>query len=171
MPQVGQTRGNTTNWSASTTYLVETRHDCRSWNATIAVDNKEKRVALHVIDTPVHGRLSSYQASSHRVQCCNLHFLPSIYSERRFVSTPTSILCTLPPIGERSIVMSVCLSVCLFLSAIISSELHVRSSPNVLCMLPMAVARSSSGGVVILPVLLMTSCLLISQCCSTSPPS
>jgi len=38
----------------------------------------------------------------------------------------------------------------------ISSELNVRSSPNVLCMLPMAVARSSSGNIVIryvLPVL------------------
>ena len=43
-----------------------------------------------------------------------------------------------------------------------------------LCMLPMAVARSSSGSVVIryvLPVLWMTSYLLISQGCSTSPPS
>jgi len=39
---------------------------------------------------------------------------------------------TPPPIGERSIVMSVsvCLSVCVCLSAIISSELHVRSSPH-----------------------------------------
>jgi len=113
MPEVGQTRGNTTNWSASRTYLVETRHDCRSWNATIAVNVKEKRVALLVIDTPMHGRLSSYQASSHGVQCCNLHFPPSIYSERRFVSRPTSILCTPPPIGERSIVMSVC-CLCVF---------------------------------------------------------
>ena len=34
------------------------------------------------------------------------------------------------------------------LSTIICSELHVRSSPNVLRTLPMAVARSSSGGVV-----------------------
>ena len=86
MPQVGQTRGNTTNWSASTTYLVETRHDCRSWNGTIAVDNKEKRVALHVIDTPMHGRLSSYQASSHRVQCCNLT------SRRAFIVRDVSYL-------------------------------------------------------------------------------
>jgi len=65
----------------------------------------------------------------------------------------------------------VCLSVCL--SAIISLELHIRSSPNFVCMLPTAVAQSSSGGVVIcyvLPVLWMTSCLLISQGCSTSPP-
>jgi len=45
------------------------------------------------------------------------------------------------------------------LSAIISSELHVRSSQKILCMLPMAVARSSSDSVVIcyvLPVLWMT---------------
>ena len=51
---------------------------------------------------------------------------------------------TLPPIGEQSIVISVsCLYVCL--SAIISLELHVRSSPNFLCMLPMAVAWPSCG--------------------------
>jgi len=43
-----------------------------------------------------------------------------------------------------------------------------------LCMLPMAVSWPSSGGVVtryVLPVLWMTSYLLISQGCSTSPPS
>ena len=69
--------------------------------------------------------------------------------------------------------MCVFLWVCL--SAIISSELHVLSSPNLLSMLPMAVNRPSSGGVVtryVLPVLWMTSYyLLISQGCSTSPPS
>ena len=79
---------------------------------------------------------------------------------------------TSPPMGERSIVMSVsvCLSVCaclcVCLSAIISSELHVRSSPNFLRTLPMAVARSSSGGVAIryvLPVLSITSSSLTSQ--------
>jgi len=67
-------------------------------------------------------------------------------SDRLAIFTP-------PPIGEWSIVMSVsvCLSVCLCvcLSAIISLELDVRSSPNVLCILPMVVARSSSGAVVI----------------------
>jgi len=51
--------------------------------------------------------------------------------------------------------------VCVCLSTIISSELHVRSSPNVFFrMLNTAVARSSSGGVVIrylLPVLWMLS--------------
>ena len=51
---------------------------------------------------------------------------------------------TPPPIGERSIVMSVsvcvymrlCVRVCL--SAIISSEPHVRSSPTFLCTLPVS---------------------------------
>ena len=56
-------------------------------------------------------------------------------------------LVTPPPRVERSIVLSV--SVCVCLSAIISSELHVRSSPSFLRMLPMALARSSSGGVMI----------------------
>jgi len=39
----------------------------------------------------------------------------------------------------------VCLSVCL--SASISFEPHARFLPNLLCMLPIAVARFSSGGV------------------------
>ena len=59
--------------------------------------------------------------------------------------------------GERSIVTSVsvcvCVFVCVCLSASISSKLHVRSSPNYFCMLPMAVARSSADGVVISYVL------------------
>jgi len=68
--------------------------------------------------------------------------------------------------GARSIVMSV--SVCLFV------RLSVRDLHEFLCVLLMAVDRSSSGGVVIcyvLPVLWMTSYLLISQGCSTSTPS
>jgi len=88
-------------------------------------------------------------------------------SSDRFVITP-------PPIG-RSIVMSVFVCVCVVcLSAIIYSELHVRSSLVFLCMLPMTVVRSTFGGVVtryVLSVLWMTSCLPISQGCSTSPPS
>ena len=51
--------------------------------------------------------------------------------------------------------MSVCLS------ARIYPETHARSLPNILCMLPMAVARSSFGVVAICyvrPVLWMTSC-------------
>jgi len=51
--------------------------------------------------------------------------------------------------------VSVCVSVCV--SACV--ELHVRSLPIFVCMLPMAVARSSSGGVAIRyvpPVLWMT---------------
>jgi len=47
--------------------------------------------------------------------------------------------------------VSVCVRVCL--SAIICPELHVRSPPIFLCMLPMAVARSLFGGVVICYVL------------------
>jgi len=54
-----------------------------------------------------------------------------------------------PPVGERSIVMSVSVCVCVCLSAIISSELHVRSSPHILGVLAMAVARFFSGGAVI----------------------
>ena len=70
---------------------------------------------------------------------------------------------TKPPIGEPSVVTSVCLSVCVCLSAIVSSELYFRSSPNFSCVLSFAVARPCSGGVVVrhvFMVLWMTSCLL-----------
>jgi len=43
---------------------------------------------------------------------------------------------------------SQCVYVCL--SVIISLELHIRSSPNFLCVLPMAVAWASCGGLMIL---------------------
>ena len=83
----------------------------------------------------------------------------------------TIVITTPPPTGERSIVMSV--SVC------VSVRNHISGTTRPIFakfwyMLPMAVARSSSGGVVIryvLPVLRITSCLLISQGCSASPPS
>jgi len=82
-----------------------------------------------------------------------------------------SIFVALPPIGKRSIVMSVCVFVCLWsYLRNYTSDLH----QIFLCSLPVAVAQSSSGGIVIhyvLPVLWMTSYLLISQGCSTSPPS
>jgi len=72
--------------------------------------------------------------------------------------------------------VSVCLSVCLCvcLSAIVSSGTTRPIFTNFLCMLPVALALSSSGGVemrYVLPVLWMTSYLLISQGCSTSLPS
>ena len=65
-----------------------------------------------------------------------------------------------PPIRERSIVITVrvcvcvraCVSVCLFVCPR-SYQLHVRFSPNSLCILPVAVARFSSGGVGICYVL------------------
>ena len=108
------------------------------------------------------GALSRWSRFPRGVPCVLLHCLHNIYSARR--------------IGERSVIMSMSVfdRLCVCLSAIISLEPHVRSSPNFLCMLPMAVALSSSGNVMIcyvLPVLWMTSYLLISQGCSTSSPS
>jgi len=64
----------------------------------------------------------------------------------------------------------VCVCVYVSMSAIISSELHLRSSPNFFCLLLIAAGRFSSGGVAILyvlPVLWMMSYLLISQGCYT----
>jgi len=71
----------------------------------------------------------------------------------------------LPPIGERSIVMSVSVCVCLF---VCPRSYPIR--PTFLCMLTMDVARSYFGSIVIryvLPVLWMTPSLLISQGCWT----
>ena len=66
--------------------------------------------------------------------------------------------------------VSVCLSVCLSVYARLSVHNHISATTRpiftkVLCKLPMAVARPSSGGVVIyyvFPVLWMTSYLHIS---------
>jgi len=57
-----------------------------------------------------------------------------------------------------SVSLSVCLSVCL--SACVARKAHCRTSPNVTCMLPVAVARFSSDDIAIcyaLPVFWMTS--------------
>jgi len=80
---------------------------------------------------------------------------------------------TPPPMAERSTVTSVSVCLCVFVLDHIFRTTR-PSFTNFLYMLPMAVARSSSGIVVIscvLPVFWMTSCLLISLGCSTSPPS
>ena len=86
---------------------------------------------------------------------CSLESVPYRGGSSVSVFTP-------PAIGERSIVMSV--SVCLSFSVFV----RLRSYPRRLLftkflrLLPMAVARSSSGDVVVryvLPVCWMTSCL------------
>jgi len=67
----------------------------------------------------------------------------------------------------------VCLCVCVGVFVCPRSYLRNYTS-NFFCLLLMAVAQSSSGDVMIcyiLPDLWMTSYLLISQGCSTSPPS
>jgi len=68
--------------------------------------------------------------------------------------------------------MSVCLSVgrSVRSSGCISQEPHVPVSSHFLCMLPVAVARSSSGGVAIFiaAVLWMTSCDIFPAACAHS---
>jgi len=91
-----------------------------------------------------------------------------------------SLIVTPPSIGERGVLWWECLSVCLCVCVCVCLSVHDHINgtthpilSNFLCMLPMAVARSSSGGVVIryvFPVLRMTSYLHISWSCSTSPP-
>jgi len=83
-----------------------------------------------------------------------------------FVDEKSRIINSAPDRGAEYCADRVCLS------AIISSEQHAMFT-NFLCMLPMAVARSSGSVVIryVLPVLWMTSYLLMIQGCSTSPPS
>jgi len=70
---------------------------------------------------------------------------------------------TLPSVGGAKYCDDrVCLfvSLCVCLPTSIYPELHIRSSPNFLCMLLMPIARSFSGGIAILyalPVLYMTT--------------
>jgi len=75
------------------------------------------------------------------------------------LSQRCSNYCYSAPLGERSIAISLSVSVCVSLSASISLELLDRSSRIFFVQIPVAVARSSSGGVAIcyvLPVLWMT---------------
>ena len=97
-----------------------------------------------------------FPSASTRIIASNVNRISRITQrgERVFLSTVRRTATVTPsPIAERSIMtsVSVCLSVCLS-----------RSLPNLLCMLHIAVARSSSGGVVtcyVLQVLWMTSYL------------
>ena len=82
--------------------------------------------------------------------------LPTCLARPR--TTPIHILnclfITLPPTGERSIVMSVSVCACVRLS--VRDHIFGTTRPiftKFLCMLPVAAARSSSGGVVIRYVL------------------
>ena len=68
-------------------------------------------------------------------QCCDLSTYPSLLRP--------------VPIWERSVVMSVSVCVWVFICPRSYLRNHVRSSLNFLCMLPMAVAQSFSGGVMI----------------------
>jgi len=82
-----------------------------------------------------------------------------------------------PPIGKPCIAMSVCVCVCVCVCVRLSVRDHIFGTTRpiftkFLCLLPMALARSFSGGVVIcyvFPVFWMTSYLYISRGCSTSP--
>ena len=117
-----------------------------------------KEVQHSCYDTFVWLRVC-YQSAFERTQ--TYHILPLSFV------TP-------PPTGERSIVVSVsvCQSVCLSVRDHISANTSTRPIfTNFLRLLPMAVVLSSSGAEVTcyeLPVLCMTSYLLVSQGCSTS---
>jgi len=73
--------------------------------------------------------------------------------------------------------VSVCLSVCVCVCLSVRGHFFGTTLPiftKCVVHVPIAVVRSCSGGVVVgyvLPVLWMTSYLLVSRGCSTSPPS
>jgi len=86
----------------------------------------------------------------------------------KMLCPPAAEVFTPPAVGSAEYCnQHVCVCVCVFvcLSVVIAPELLVRSSPKCMCVLPTAMYRSSSGGVVIryvFPVLWMTSYLRIS---------
>ena len=119
---------------------------------------------LHLANNAYLGSRGCRRRRLRKVYSAAIHFgVPNFYS--------------VPNRGAEYCDERVCLCVCVFVCPrSVCSELHVRSSPNFLRILPVVVARSSSGGVVIrcvglLPVLWMTSYLLKSRGCSMSPPS
>jgi len=119
---------------------------------------------LHLANNAYLGSRGCRRRRLRKVYSAAIHFgVPNFYS--------------VPNRGAEYCDERVCLCVCVFVcSRSVCSELHVRSSPNFLRILPVVVARSSSGGVVIglrcvLPVLWMTSYLLKSRGCSMSLPS
>ena len=108
-------------------------------------------------------------ASSHRLQLYKVH-CGHLLVHLQFLLCP----------GGGGVLRSVCLSVCLCLCVSVrehNSGTAVQSLPifaKFLCISPVAVAQSSSGGVAmryVLPVLLMTSCLaVIYALCRISTP-
>ena len=77
------------------------------------------------------------------------HSLVGLYTSH-FTVTPT-------PTADWSVVITV--FVCLSMS--ISLNVHVRSSPNFLCISPIIVAQSSSGGTLLLLVVVVLVVLLL----------
>jgi len=79
------------------------------------------------------------------------HSLVGLYTSH-FTVTPT-------PTADWSVVITV--FVCLSMS--ISLNVHVRSSPNFLCISPIIVAQSSSGGMLLLVVVVLVLVVLLLQ--------
>ena len=102
----------------------------------------------------------------------------SVFSVCLTESVATETVNTLLPIAKRSIVMSVSVCLCVFACSRAYLQNYTSDLHKIFCAcytVPIAVARSSSGSVVLCYVhpsgLWMTSYLLRSQGCSTSPHS
>jgi len=105
--------------------------------------------------------------------CCHLMYIARFCSENKQYRYNSLRCYSAPDTGAKY--CDECVCVCLSVRNHIFGTIRPIFT-KFLCMLPMAVARSSFGGVYIvirhvLPVLWMTSYLLISYGGSTSPPS
>jgi len=98
---------------------------------------------------------------------CELSAFWQLFSARSVTHLLWPFITVIAP-TPRSIVMNVSVCLCVYLSAIISQELHVRSSPNFFCECRGSIFIWRLSDTLRISGLLMTSYLTWG--CSTSPP-
>jgi len=108
-------------------------HDCQNTADYFAQEDEDQK--RHKLNKKTRTRVT-YRKESTRQQYGNCNKS----SHRTFTERHYS------PRQGSGVLWWACLCVCVCLSTIISSELHVGSSPKFLCLLPMAVVRASSSG-------------------------
>ena len=115
-------------------------HRSPSTICTIPVNGDETQVQTEAMDVCI--------TSNEVRNTPSQHVVIRLYKHKPIFAVLFTIFFTPLPTGEREVLWWVCVYVSVCLSVVISPELHVWSSPNFLCMLPMAVAWFSSDRVV-----------------------